>query len=361
MTALAVSRVPGPSRRLVLFGDPVGLPQMLRVAQGVEVAALVGAAIRPAQHAEIAALADRIGAPFLVQPRRSDAGYGAFVERISRLTPDLIFVNSYSMILAPDVLAIPRHGAVNVHGAMLPAYRGANPIEWTLINGERSTGVTVHMMDAGIDTGPIVAQKPVPILFEDTWLDVRRRVQAATEALLAEAFPAILAGDASATAQDEGSGRHWPRRRPVDGDFSWAMPAIDIYNLVRALVAPHAGANAEGTPITSWQSLPAVVWQKFAAGAGTTWSRGRWRLVPLRPPAAGDRRRANGALAIDIHAGGVPVATCSITGISDPSMPLRAELTRAPRARLPRSHRLELELLIARFSVAELKRDVAFG
>lgn len=361
MKAPGAFRVPGPSRRLVLFGDPVGLPRSLRAAKGAEIAALVGAAIRPEQHAEIGTLAAQLGVPFLIQPRRTDVGYNAFVERISQFAPDLIFVNSYSMILAPDILTIPRHGAVNVHGAMLPAYRGANPTEWALINGERSTGVTVHMMDAGIDTGPIIAQRAVPILFEDTWLDVRRRVQSATEALLAETLPAILAGEAIATPQEAGSGRHWPRRRAADGDFSWALPAVDIYNLVRALVAPHAGACAEGTPIVSWQSLPAVVWRKFAAGAGATWSHGRWRLVPHRPRAAGDRRRANDALVLDIRAAGAAVATCSITGVSEPSAPLLAVLTRAPRARLPASQHAEMRQLVARFSATELKRDVVFG
>jgi methionyl-tRNA formyltransferase len=352
--------VPGPSRRLALFGDPLGLPQSLLVCQDAEVVALVGASIRPAQHTDIAALAGRVGIPFLVQPGRSDGSYGSFVERLSRLAPDLILVNSYSMILGEDVLAVPRHGAVNVHGAMLPAYRGANPTEWALINGERSTGVTIHMMDAGIDTGPIVAQRSVPIQFEDTWLDVRRRVQVATETLLVETIPAILAGKARAIAQ-EGGGRHWPRRRPDDGDFSWAMPAVDIYNLVRALVAPHAGASAEGKAIASWQSLPSIVWRKFAAGAGALWSRGRWRLVPHRPLRSRDRRRANAALALDLRSAGAAVATCSIKGFSDPSGPLLAVLLGTPRCRLLRTHRSELESLICRFSESELKREVVFG
>jgi methionyl-tRNA formyltransferase len=361
MTAPDAFRVPGPSRRLALFGDPVGFPLSLRAAKHAEIVVMVGAAIRPWQHAEIAALAAQVGAPFLIQPRRSDPDYGAFVERMAQLAPDLIFVNSYSMILAPDILSIPRHGAVNVHGAMLPAYRGANPIEWALINGERSTGVTVHMMDDGIDTGPIIAQRAVPILFEDTWLDVRRRVQSATESLLAEVVPAILSGEATATPQDGGSGRHWPRRRAADGDFSWALPAIDIYNLVRALVAPHAGACAEGRPIASWQSLPAIVWRKFAAGAGTSWSRGRWRLVPHRPRPVRDRRSANRSLILDIRTAGAAVATCSITGMSDPSGPLLATVARSPRVRVPENHLSEMRLLISRFSATELKRDVAFG
>jgi methionyl-tRNA formyltransferase len=352
--------VRGPSRRLALFGDPLGLPQSLLACKDAEIVALVGASIRPTQHADIAALAGRVGTPFIVQPRRVDASYASFVDRLSRFAPDLILVNSYSMILGEDVLAVPRHGAVNVHGAMLPAYRGANPTEWAVINGERSTGVTIHMIDAGIDTGPIVAQRPVPIQFEDTWLDVRRRVQAATEVLLAEAIPAILAGKAKAAVQD-GGGRHWPRRRADDGAFSWAMPAVDIYNLIRALVAPHAGACAEGKTIASWQSLPSIVWQKFAAGAGVFWSHGRWRLVPHRPLRTRDRRRANAALGLDLRSTGAAVATCSIEGFSDPSGPLRAILLETPRSRLLRTHRWELENVIRRFSESDLKRELVFG
>ena len=122
----------------MLFGDPVGLPQLLRVVEGCEILAVVGAVIRPQQHGAIAALAGGIGAPFLIQPRARDADHADFRSKIAALAPDLIVVNSYSMILQPDVLALPRHGAVNVHGALLPAYRGANVTEWALINGERS-------------------------------------------------------------------------------------------------------------------------------------------------------------------------------------------------------------------------------
>jgi methionyl-tRNA formyltransferase len=354
-------RLPGPSRRLVLFGDPVGLPQSLRARHDAEVVAVVGAAIRPAQHDAVAALADGIGVPFLVQPRRSDAAYPAFVERVSRLAPDLILVNSYSMILAPDLLAVPRHGAVNVHGALLPAYRGANPTEWALINGEQRTGVTIHALDAGIDTGPIIAQRAVPIRFEDTWLDVQRRVHGATDTLLAATLPAILSGDATACPQDAASGRHWRRRDAKDGCFSWSLPAIDIYNLVRALVAPHPGACADGATFTSWQSLPSVIWRKFAAGAGAEWSCRRWRLVPRRPQTLSDRRRANATIDLDMHvsAGGA-IGSCRINGVSEPSGPVRAVIEHAPRSRLAGKMRSELQAMVARFAESELRRDVAF-
>jgi methionyl-tRNA formyltransferase len=342
-----------------LFGDPVGLPQLLRLVERDIVVGLVGASIRPDQHTCLAAIAERTGLPLLIQPRAKDAGYPDFVRQLRALAPDLMVVNSYAMILHPDVLATPRFGAINVHGALLPAYRGANPTEWALINGERETGVTIHAIDAGIDTGPIIAQRRVPIYFADTWRDVRRRVTAATEALLAETLPAILAGTAALHPQDESIARHWPRRSAEDGRFEWSRPAIDIYNLVRALVHPHPGATVAGETIHTWRPLDELVWRKYRAGAGQ-WTEGRWRLVPQRPTRRASRQTA-GSLRFDLKPrAGRPVGWCAITGIEASKGPVRAGLDVMPRARLAGSERRILRALVRRFAELELRRDVEF-
>lgn len=347
-------RLGGPSRRLVLFGDTVGLPQLLRLPALPGVQALVAASIRPGQHEELGALAQRHALPLLLQPRPQDPGYGAFVARLRELAPDLLIVNSYSMILRQDVLAIPRFGAINVHGALLPAYRGANPTEWALINGECETGATIHAIDDGIDTGPIIAQRTVPIRFHDSWVDVRQRVALATESLLAETMPAILAGGLDLVPQPKGAGKSWPRRRAADGRFTWAQPAIEIYNLVRALIDPHPGAAADDEVITRQLSLSEILWRKRQTGCGT-WSSADWDLMPRRP--ADGESAGSDRLAFDVARDGKVIGSCAILGLAEMAEPA------ALRFGLPSSYALEpadaeaLRALVARVVATELKRS----
>lgn len=268
--------------RLVLFGDPSGIPQVLSCLDGnAEILAIVRAAIRPGQQAELQVLADRAKVPLLIQPSWRDASYRDFVAGLKALEPDLFVINSYSMILRPDLLAIPVRGTINIHGGLLPDYRGANVTEWALINEERQSGVTMHMVDAGIDTGPIIGQAVVPLYFDDTWVDARQRINAETGVLLAEQMPRILAGSYSAVVQDKG--RHWHRRSAEDGQFTWDQPIRHIYNLVRALVAPHPGAfwrRADGTTVTldRWHSLGELAVLKARHRGG--W---RYKSVSLSP------------------------------------------------------------------------------
>jgi len=268
--------------RLVLFGDPSGIPQILSCLDGsAEVLAIVRAAIRPGQQAELQVLADRAKVPLLLQPSWRDASYGDFIAGLKALESDLFVINSYSMILRPDLLAIPARGTINVHGGLLPNYRGANVTEWALINEERQSGVTMHLVDAGIDTGPIIGQALVPLYFDDTWVDARQRINAETRVLLAEQMPRILAGDYSTVAQDKG--RHWRRRSAEDGRFTWDQPLRHIYNLVRALVSPHPGASwasADGTmgTLDRWHSLAELAVLKARHRGG--W---RYKSVSLSP------------------------------------------------------------------------------
>lgn len=322
--------------RLVLFGDPDGIPQLLRhLGKRAPVAAIVGASIRPHQHTRLAAMADQRGCPFLVQPTWQGSDYPAFVDAIRDIAPDLILVNSYAMILRPDVLAIPRRGAINVHGALLPEQRGANPVEWALLGGARKTGVTVHRVDAGIDTGDIVAREEVPIYFEDTWRDVRARVNRATDRVLARMLPLILAGRAPRRRQDERRAAHFARRRAEDGRFEWAWPLRRIYNLVRAVVAPHPGAwsDAAGGKILldRFYTLSELAALKYdpdrggqtlaAAGVAlrpVSATRAAGATAPRVAGAAASRqrrRRANRALAFDISIGATGHGRCALRNI----------------------------------------------
>jgi folate-dependent phosphoribosylglycinamide formyltransferase PurN len=223
------------------------------------------------------ALAVEANVPLLLQPSWRAANYPGFVAHLKSFKPHLFVINSYSMILRADLLAVPGRGTVNIHGALLPQYRGANVTEWALINEERMSGVTMHVVDSEIDTGPVIGQLTVPLTFEDTWVDARRRINEATRKLLSERMPDVLAGRYSAIPQSEG--RHWPRRSEKDGRFEWRQPLRHIYNLVRALVAPHPGVSwdkPDGTAgtLNHWTSLAELAVLK----AG---QRGDWRYDDL--------------------------------------------------------------------------------
>ena len=228
--------------RVLLFGDSWGVPLFFESVSGELVCGIAGAEIRPQYHDELSRLAAAHEVPLLVQPRKQSASYDQFVGQVQALAPDLIVVNSYSMLLHPEILEIPRLGCVNLHPALLPKYRGSNPLQWVIINNESETGVTMHYMNSRFDAGDIIAQRRVPIGPEDTWLDVRARVADATRELLREEIPRVLAQKNDRIVQNEAEASSFTRRRPEDGKIDWSLSARDIHNLIRALVAPMPGA-----------------------------------------------------------------------------------------------------------------------
>ncbi|CAA7617723.1 methionyl-tRNA formyltransferase [Magnetospirillum sp. SS-4] len=179
--------------------------------------------------------------PVLTHPRRD--GRGEMEADILSLAPALGVIASYSRILWPEVLTRFPLGVINLHGGPLPAYRGANVLQWAIINGEASTAATLHYVDSGVDTGPVIAASRVPIAPTDSAVDVQGRLTVASAALLTEWLPRAMAGRVPASPQPESAARTWPRRRPEDGCIDWSWPDERIYNLVRALVAPWPGAR----------------------------------------------------------------------------------------------------------------------
>src|SRR5204862_1446683 len=123
------------------------------------------------------------------------------VARIAAAAPDLVFSFYFREIVGRDVLAIPRGGALNLHGSLLPRYRGRCPVNWVLVHGERETGVTLHYMESKPDRGDIVAQRPVPIADDDTALTRNRKLGHAARGLVREAYPALATGTAARFAQ----------------------------------------------------------------------------------------------------------------------------------------------------------------
>ena len=188
----------------------------------------------------IAARARERGWPLLVQPLRNRLQ--PFLEAVRALAPDVLLVWSYPMILPPELIAVPAKGAFNLHSGLLPGYRGGHTMNWALINGERETGVTLHHLDAGIDTGPVVDEQRFAIEWADDIVTVHQKLKVAGEALLMKWWPAIAQGSAPGTPQDESRAVYHRMRTAADGRVDWSASSVAIYNLVRALAAPWPGA-----------------------------------------------------------------------------------------------------------------------
>ena len=218
----------------------IGIPQLVRRIPRELFFGIVVAEIRPHQHEFLEAFSEKCGVPLLIQPRVGSEHYTDFVRSLKRINPDLILIHSYSMIVREEVLSLC--DVVNIHGALLPQYRGANPIQWAILNNEHETGVTMHYVDAGIDTGDIIAQYKVPMFLEDTWVTIYNRIFSAADHLIATEVPKLLSGTNKRIPQDERIAKHWSRRTPEDGLINWDESVLHIYNLIRALVKPHPGA-----------------------------------------------------------------------------------------------------------------------
>ena len=178
--------------------------------------------------------------------------------RIREMAPDIIFSFYYRNMISAEVLAIPRLGAFNMHGSLLPKYRGRVPINWAVLHGEKETGVTLHRMVRRADAGDIVDQEAVPIGPEDTAFDVFNKVTAASRKVLERQLDAIIAGTAPRRKQDESQATTFGGRRPGDGRIDWTASAERIYNLIRAVTHPYPGAFTEvnGKRLFIWQAKP---------------------------------------------------------------------------------------------------------
>jgi methionyl-tRNA formyltransferase len=161
------------------------------------------------------------------------------------LKPDFLFSFYYRHMLDGAWLRIPRLGALNMHGSLLPKYRGRAPVHWAILKGETETGASLHYMVEKPDAGDLVDQQAVPILENDTALDVSLKVAAAAAQVLRRSLPALIAGTAAAKPLDLRGGSYFGRRRPEDGRIDWRSPARAIHDLVRAVAPPFPGAFSE--------------------------------------------------------------------------------------------------------------------
>jgi methionyl-tRNA formyltransferase len=162
-----------------------------------------------------------------------------------RARPDFVFSFYYRHMLNSAWLDLPKRGALNMHGSLLPKYRGRAPIHWAIIHGETATGASLHYMLDKPDAGALVDQQSVPILENDTALEVSMKVADAAQQVLARSLPKLIAGSAAARALDLAQGSYFGRRRPEDGRIDWHASARSIHDLVRAVAPPFPGAFTE--------------------------------------------------------------------------------------------------------------------
>ena len=190
-------------------------------------------------YGSVAQLCARLGIPVHAP---EDVNHPLWVSRIRELQPQYIFSFYYRHLLSEELLACAAKGAYNLHGSLLPRYRGRAPANWVLVNGETETGVTLHRMVKRADAGAILAQQKVAIERSDTGLTLHAKLRDAASSLLRDALPQLAAGKLAETAQDESKATYFGRRTPADGKLEWQKPAEELFNLVRAVTQPYPGA-----------------------------------------------------------------------------------------------------------------------
>ena len=203
----------------------------------------------------VAGLATRYGIPVHTP---ASVNTPEWIERIRSWEPDLIFSFYYRNMIKEEILNIPPLGAFNMHGSLLPRYRGRVPINWAVLHGEKETGVTLHYMVKRADAGDIVDQEAVPIGHEDTAQDVFNKCVKAARRVLERQLDSLTMGTAPRRKQDESLATYFGGRTPEDGRIDWTEDAEKIYNLIRAVTHPYPGAftQANGKKLFIWWAKP---------------------------------------------------------------------------------------------------------
>ncbi|WP_174888439.1 bifunctional UDP-4-amino-4-deoxy-L-arabinose formyltransferase/UDP-glucuronic acid oxidase ArnA [Candidatus Hamiltonella defensa] len=187
-----------------------------------------------------------------------EVNHPLWVDRIRAFEPDIIFSFYYRHLLKQDILSIAPQGAFNLHGSLLPRYRGCAPVNWVLVNGETETGITLHQMTEKPDAGPILGQLKVPIHVMDTALILHKKMRVAAQTLLIDLLPALKKSPLSLQPQSESEASYFGRRTAADGEIYWEKSANEINNLVRAVTEPYPGAFSyiDQRKFIIWRSRP---------------------------------------------------------------------------------------------------------
>jgi methionyl-tRNA formyltransferase len=251
--------------RIALFGDGEWAARSLDrlIEVGHDIVAVILRA-RPSD----GILEDRAHASGLPILQPSDVNTPECVASVRALVPDVNLSVAYNQIFRAAVRATAPW-FLNVHAGKLPAYRGRNVINWAVINGEREIGITVHLVDEGIDTGDILLQRVLPIGWTDAYGDVLERVVREVPHLAVEAVALIAAGRAVRRPQPR-DGTYYGGRRPGDEWLDWSQPSVDIYNKIRGIARPGPGARTwlgDG-PVIIWRATYDQAWPRYRATPG---------------------------------------------------------------------------------------------
>jgi UDP-4-amino-4-deoxy-L-arabinose formyltransferase/UDP-glucuronic acid dehydrogenase (UDP-4-keto-hexauronic acid decarboxylating) len=296
------------------------------LSSGFEIAAVFTHADDPKENAFYGSVAQLCARHGIAVHAPEDANHPLWIERIAKLDPDYIFSFYYRNLLSEPLLATARKGAFNLHGSLLPRYRGRAPANWVLVNGETETGVTLHRMVKRADAGAIVAQQKVAIERSDTALSLHGKLRTAAADLLRDTLPALLQGKVSETPQDESKATVFGRRTPADGKLVWAKPAEELFNLVRAVTQPYPGA------FCAVGEHKLIVWSAEVAKGNEGLAPGRVISVdPLRIACGEDSLIINAGQRNDngLYLSGPQLA--NELGLVDGSVLRGAESGRAPR------------------------------
>jgi methionyl-tRNA formyltransferase len=236
--------------RIVFMGSPdFAVPILSALAGRYPVVGVVTQPDRPAGRGQaltpppVKRLTQELGLP-IIQPSRLRQPEAQ--EQLRLWAPDIIVVAAFGQILRPDVLDLPPYGCLNVHASLLPRWRGAAPINAAILHGDAQIGATIMRMDPGVDTGPVLSQRAMPILPDDTASSLAERLSELGAALLLETLPAYLSGDLLPQPQDEALATYAPMLKKEDGELDFNRPAVELERQVRAMI-PWPGTY------TQWQ------------------------------------------------------------------------------------------------------------
>ncbi len=308
--------------RIILFGDGLwAADTLLRLRDaGHEVAAVV-LRVRPSDH-ELEAMAHSLGISIL-QPLHVNAP--DFIARIQALAPDVQLSIAYNQIFGAAIRATSPW-FLNVHAGKLPQYRGRNIINWALINGEREIGITVHLVDEGIDTGDILLQRTLPIAWTATYGELLDQVVRMVPAMVIESVSLIASGRAQPRPQGPG-GTYFGGRRDGDEWIEWTRPSVEIYNLIRGISRPAPGARTllGDDRIVIWRARYELDWPRYRATPGEVVGREPGAGVLIK---TGDSTLLVQEIQIGMHPTIVPAWPLGTRLGLDPAAVMRAMTTR---------------------------------
>ena len=268
-------------RRLLFFGDGFWATNALRLLRD-EPWELVGVVvrIRPSDP-ELMTEAKTLGLEVFQPERVNDP---SFLQTVARLTPDLNISVSYDQFLGAPLRGSAPLGFINFHAGKLPNYRGRNVINWAIMNNEREAGITAHHVDDGIDTGDIILQRTLPILWTDTYADMLGKITSAFPDLVVDTLRLVDSARVVRVPQAHEPGTYFTSRGDGDEWLDWSDTSLNIYNKVRAITRPGPGARSwqDGRQVVIWRAEYDPAWPKYMATPGQVVGRRRGHGVVVK-------------------------------------------------------------------------------